>query len=773
VRAARPGGRSRLIGFLLFSTAASPSRADPPPFLVEGAAGARESVERAAARHWDSLERLFAAVAEQPAPGRRRPIVVRTDRNPQKGEGGASTPGTVLLRLAAGRFGETESVALRHELAHQFLFQTCPALTPDALAHEAFATSTSGELPQWESGRYLSLPAARAALERDPRAESRESRRALARLLRESAPDSDGALSPESIPPAVRRRLRACADGVPQPPLVPAELAETGRAETGDALVVLNRHSGETLLARGDADAPRPFGSVLKPFVVAGALDAGREPPVLAPQPGRTEWLCGPSMPERMDWREALLRSCNGYFLDWAARDASIASQGAWGSVLVAAGMERLPADLPEAIGLRSTLRMSPAGVARAYRVLAEARPDVVEILARNSAEGTLSGLPASRALRGVALKTGTVRDAEVRPEAGWIAAVDDDFVMVMVRRGRMPRSFAGEFVQALEAARALAGSGPVRVQTFGLLPADRVEARCPNAFALGPAGPEQPRRQGGNADFAPLSDAQRHGPLLCLDGPFRVRFPGSPPGGREYAGVFSWSPPPPYESPPGEVVGARAARARRGSDFVFRTSLRLYVAGVLDAEDAAVAGSAREALARVVAHNASQARHPGRPLCDTTHCQVFPGTPAPRPGDDASLRRPVVVDGRPASGWLTFSQGGGEPWTEARPVREVEAVLGRGATSIRIGAGRVRWAATTTAAGAPVDEARDAPCEKLRGPLKLPACPAAARREGDRWVFDGRGRGHGEGLDVERAKKSPLGADELLQEAYGARAVR
>ena len=34
-----------------------------------------------------------------------------------------------------------------------------------------------------------------------------------------------------------------------------------------------------------------------------------------------------------------------------------------------------------------------------------------------------------------------------------------------------------------------------------------------------------------------------------------------------------------------------------------------------------------RIALGRVIAHNVAHSRHQGRPLCDTTHCQVFKGT--------------------------------------------------------------------------------------------------------------------------------------------------
>ncbi len=66
----------------------------------------------------------------------------------------------------------------------------------------------------------------------------------------------------------------------------------------------------------------------------------------------------------------------------------------------------------------------------------------------------------------------------------------------------------------------------------------------------------------------------------------------------------------------------------------------------------------------------------------------------------------------------------------------------------------------------------RDPPCEALRGPLKLPSCPERARLAEGRWIFEGRGEGHGEGLDVDWARRSGLSADEILARAYGLRAA-
>jgi hypothetical protein len=588
------------------------------------------------------------------------------------------------------------------------------------------------------------------------------------------------------------RRLGRCEDGARWEPLRAGDLAGDA-APAGDALVVLSRHGGEALVVEGAAAVPLPFGSTLKPFLVAGA--AGPTP-LLAPSAARPGWRCGDTLPERMDAATALLRSCNGWFLDWAARDPAAVRLGAWGPALTALGLSALPSDAAEAIGIRPTLRMAPAGVAQAYRLLAEARPDLVDVLSRSAREGTLAGLPASRALAGVAAKTGTVLDAAGNPRLGWIVAIDRDLVVVMTRAGRTPRSFAGAFAEALGRARAPAREA-ARVQVFGLVGAEHVRGRCAGkGFAvvdrtpvllpdaeiplLQPADPPAPPPRSG------AGPVRRDGPapasaraLLCAGGPWRVRLPGAP-AARSYAGTFlnepapplpgdasptdgSGSPPQPRSAGRWSSGDARERNARRGSDLVFRTTRLAYAAGVVAAEDAAARGEARVALARVVDANAAHARHGGRPVCDTTHCQAFLGTAAGGPEERRALARPLV-----AERWLPFARGGAEGWREERTAAAVQSALGAGARALRFGRGRVSFIASEGDATGQWEERREVPCEALRGPLKLPSCPDRAVATGGAFVFEGRGQGHGEGLDVEWAKRSGLDAEKILEAAYG-----
>jgi len=734
-----------------------------PTFHAEGAVP--PATELLASAAWDDEAALLAAEGVA-LPSALRPIRIVAATTLPPGESGLSRLGVIALRLdLPGLRGGpgAGALSLRHEVAHQLLLEACPSASGDRLFHEAFALSASGELPSWaageEGGAYLPISRALEILSRAAASQGSRgidgpgARRALARLLSES-PAPRGRL-----PAALARPLSRCEAGATWLPLRPQDLA--GDAPAADATVVLSRHSGEVLSSQGAASLPLPFGSTLKPFLLAGAT---RPAPVLRPDPSRPGWRCGEPMPERMHAATALLRSCNGWFLDWAARQPEVVSLGRWGPALRALGLSGLPADAPEAIGVKPSLRISPLALAHAYRLLAEARPDLVDLLSRNAREGTLSGLPASDALAGVSLKTGTVLDAEASPRLGLIVAVTDDAVLVMVRAGRPPRTFAGEVVAALARASASAEEA-ARVQILGLLAPEQVEGRCAGkGFAATASGPE-PTPDG----FAPVAALARKGPLLCAGGPWLLRYPGLREA-RPYAGVLTREPPPDLTRPsPGPEPTPREARARRGSDLVLRTTRLLYAAGVVEAEDARLRGEPRIALARVADRNglAAGARHPGRPACDTTHCQAFRGTGAPRPEDRAALAHPL-----PPGPWLPFSRGGEEPWTTERPAADVTGALGFGARDLSFGNGRVSFLAADEDRDAPFLERRSVPCELLRGPLKLPSCPTRAERLGDRVRFEGRGEGHGEGLDLEWAMRSGLSAGEILERAYGA-AVR
>src|SRR5512140_2883994 len=280
-----------------------------PMFLTQGDVTPEAALRTQAEAAWKDLETRYAAEAggvptQPPEPIRlQRGLALPSERNAQ------SKPGLVELRQnTPGVLDARMLVAMRHELAHQLLWWACPAASEDRLFHEAFALEVSGELPEWRDAPYQSLSAAASELSRSPSVDTPKARRALARILGED----------RGFPKALSRRLRQCADGARWAvPLSIDELADVTVRAASEATVVLSRHSGEVLLSEGEVQRAVPYGSTLKPFVLAGSP---APPPLLTPRPGVQEWACGQGLPSEVDGRTALLRSCNGYFLDWEAK---------------------------------------------------------------------------------------------------------------------------------------------------------------------------------------------------------------------------------------------------------------------------------------------------------------------------------------------------------------------------------------------------------------------------------------------------------------------
>ena len=319
------------------------------------------------------------------------------------------------------------------------------------------------------------------------------------------------------------------------------------------------------------------------------------------------------------------------------------------------------------------------------------------------------------------------------RSAADLVVRVDEDRVIVNDPRAGVPPPARGD--------------AAAEVQVFGLVGSDRVSIRCGGRAVRIRAGEVEELPSG----WQTLRNALGTGAILCAGGAWEVRVAGS--RSRPYAGILSFRALP--DRPPEPGTTPRQARARRGSEVVFRTTLTSYVSGVLAAEHAGLTGEPAVALAQVIAHDARVERHPGRPLCDTTHCQVFLGT-APATED---VRRALELPELPTARWLPYFRGGEEPWEARRSRAEVRAVLGE-ATRI---SGDGRTIEVTREGGV-----ERLPCEPVRAALRLQGCPTEAAFEGETVRLRGRGRGHGLGLDVEAARTSGLTAAELLRRAYG-----
>jgi len=333
------------------------------------------------------------------------------------------------------------------------------------------------------------------------------------------------------------------------------------------------------------------------------------------------------------------------------------------------------------------------------------------------------------------------------------------DLVRIETAAGRSPPWSAADLVARVDEDRVIVGElratvpsrgradSAAEVQVFGLVGPDRVSLRCAGRAA----------RIGGDrieelaSDWQTLRDALGTGTILCAGGPWEVRVADGNP--RPYAGSFSFRPLPDRRPEPGTTP--REARARRGSEVIFRTTLASYVAGVLAAEDASLGGEPAVALAEVIAHDARVPRHRKRPLCDTTHCQAFLGTAE----STAEVSRALELPELPTDRWLPYFRGGVEAWEVRRPTAEVRAALG----DMQRLTGDGRTVAVSRATGV-----ERVPCERVRAALRLPGCPTDGAVEGETVRLRGRGRGHGLGLDVEAARRSGLPANEILRRAYG-----
>ena len=319
------------------------------------------------------------------------------------------------------------------------------------------------------------------------------------------------------------------------------------------------------------------------------------------------------------------------------------------------------------------------------------------------------------------------------RSSADLVLRVDDDRVIVNDPRTAVPARTRSELA--------------VEVQVFGLVGSDRVSVQCPGRAAR-VSGFTVEELPGG---WQTLRGALGTGTILCTGGPWQVRVAGGKP--RPYAGVFSFRPLPERTPEPGST--RREARARRGSEVIFRTTLADYVSGVMAAEQGGLRGEAAVALAQVIAHDARVERHLGRPVCDTTHCQAFLGTAASSPEVTRALEFPEL----PTTRWLPYFRGGNEPWEVRRPAAKVHALLG----DVQRFGGDGRTLEVVRSKGI-----ERTACEPVRAALRLPSCPTEGLPEGETVRIRGRGRGHGLGLDVEAARASGLDASELLRRAYG-----
>ncbi|HSB63563.1 MAG TPA: hypothetical protein VLJ18_05320, partial [Thermoanaerobaculia bacterium] len=486
-----------------------------------------------------------------------------------------------------------------HELAHVFFEGRCAGLAKSApILSEAFALFASGDAQRraFEGTRFLYAASARdwlvahAGEAHGSRGDSRAAQEALARVL--ALPERSRAF--EAYFAAL---LGSCGDETFAASGAVVTFLDVVRAEPEPApsradFLLVDGLAGETLAEDGHPRARFPAGSLLKPSLVA-AVPALMESRAARDAP---EWRC-PTRPkpgEIFTWQRALTLSCNGFFLDFAA--ASPNGFEAWEDE-----MRRLGPKLPdrattteERIGLEDGITLSPLDAVRVFTWLDRKTPFVVDALRGTPRSGTLAAAPEAGwfADRGIALKTGTVRDLASAPLHAWIVAVGPRdasgapaFVAALHATGRATSSLLPDLKRRLVSG--LTGlERAAEVQILALVPEAGVGLACDGGAPL-------LVRAGGEWRLAKPQTALAQGTLesgatySCPAAALTVTFADGRGATlrRRYFGALRVEAPPPAGAPSSVPLRERSARARRGSRFVLATSERAYVTSSLLSE--------------------------------------------------------------------------------------------------------------------------------------------------------------------------------------------
>jgi hypothetical protein len=604
-----------------------------------------------------------------------------------------------------------------HELAHAFLFTYCPSFSREKFLSEVFAYQISGDFQRIGVNEFI-FSSASAAYLNDNRSRLNnleDFSPALARLLREK--------------PAVEWNLfwkdlfKECSKGESEiwTEKVLANLTLPAATQAGaEGFLLLDATSGLPLVEQGNLEQLRSTGSLLKPLLVAVSSKV-REPRTSRHDP---IWACekaeAPGL-RKWGWPEALTHSCNGFFIDAKLASLELANAA---TVIQNIINRKVPATLKteQIIGLLPGIELSARELAKIYFDLQKNHKEIVEALYETPVNGTLSGLPDSEWFRKnkIALKSGTTRDSLNRPVIGWIAAVTPVWIAIQFKVARSPMEFLGGFRDHLKTWGNLSAES-AEVQILGLVPENQIELRCQKedqAKLASELTEKESFRCPGSAILAnfAMSDGSR--------------------AERTYFGEIQKSTLQ-LEPELTKNTTARRARARSGSSLILKTSRLSYTLEVLASEYPQGRLETLKALAVAIQSNFKTDRHRDRPLCDTTHCQVYQSNWAKldRAAQSRILEAVLAVEReRPAAkGWMPFALGGDSTWKQNRTLSQIKSLL-------------------TPKEFDGVISQKFEPCEHLRNQLSLPSCPKKIAIKGNDIIFEGRGEGHGLGIDLSAA---------------------
>lgn len=620
-----------------------------------------------------------------------------------------------------------------HELAHAFLTTYCPAFEGEKFLQETFAYQVSGDYRRVAASDkkfyYASISAIYLNDNRSNLDKVEDVAPALSRLLGEK-PEKEWKVFWKDF-------FRSCSSGetAAWKEKVLTNLTIPSVTAAGDeGFLLVDAVSGLPIVEKGNLNQLRPTGSLLKPLLMSGSEKlresrSSRQDPSWACQknqePGSRLW----------SWPEALAHSCNGFFLD--AKLGQLDLKPALQKIFEVSDRQLPPnLRLEHVIGLVPGLELSTREIAGLYLDLQKNHRDIMEALLETSKNGTLSGLPDSPWFEknNIALKSGTARDSLNRPVIGWIAAVTPTWIAVHFKVGRSPPEMLGGMRDLLKNFAGLKAE-PSEVQILGLVPENRVELRCRKL------------------DSSEVASELLEGEVFhCPNNSILARYPMNDGSlvERNYFGEIRKSA---FNLNPEltKNTTARRARARSGSSLILKTSRLSYTLEVLASEYPQGRIETLKALAYAIQSNAASDRHGDRPVCDTTHCQVYQGNWAnlDLSGRTRILEAVLAVEHEnpDRKGWVPFAIGGNDHWKQNRTLEQVKGLL------------------TAKEEKTLLSKRLGNRCEYFRNQLSLPSCPKKIAIKGSEIVFEGRGEGHGQGVDL-------TAADALAAQGYGYREI-
>jgi hypothetical protein len=638
------------------------------------------------------------------------------------GHAGGWYPGVISLREdPQGTFGP--EVYLRHELLHEASFRTC-----------------AGSLPLWAE------EAAAMAFSREPSTQEAAGMPTEIELDHLRKKTRVGADLDASSYSALSKLVFSF--GWPNKPCAVSEEIEkllgNDPVNPRFGYILINLHSGRLLEANGDLETRYPPGSLLKIPFAASLQEASNE--------AIGEELVA-SDTNRLLKRKSSFVFDRFHLLTSIVKDAplthGIAPQGiarnddlSWRQYLGGRDQEgnfSFEANLNElALILRASILLTPerfAGLSRNGFI-----PGSTLFKEAEQYKGIFKGL---RAIS----KTGTVSDGRGNPLVGHLMVAwpqeDPQFLAVFRDIGSSGASTIRQAANILKewSSRFTPTSGQVRVRLMSLTPRDSWEVieECPSLDREVPGG--------GRLRFS-----------VC--GRFKI------------------------------LSTARGSRSERfvwgvlqsisdGDKVVLKTDPETYADAVLASEAQDLQGSVREALRAAIVWNGVHGarRHPDTlSLCDSTHCMVFLGHTSAKTGKRRSKTDPsllALLDGvalQKKLDWFSFSEGGDERWEMRISSSELQQMVNE-SRILDLRRERTRGGELFVHLLYPETEERVS-CEVLRAKLKMPSCPEAIQFDpaNNTWLFAGIGKGHGQGLSVERARmlaKSGYSASEILRDAY------